>query len=464
MIVRRPSTRLLRSGVSVVALAEAWALPGTAQAQTCGTGATIDGVGPGTAVTCPGGTQLDFPGAVVVGPFTIPNGSTLTGLATGTNPTHQGWSYTDPSGNPFTVFIQGTYNLRNGIGGTTVLDGPNILGLSGAGSCGAGAQLCPGPNLGLGPSISNASGGGGGGVSGGFLLPTVTLPPSGAMSFVEASDADLTGVACGGGGWGCSGETTESLASFFEGIDPAVADAYDRCSESGGSCTYVLLPEDGDAGTFHYGPVVDAVEPARSVPADSDDTITITGLHFDDHLYSDPSGTNVYFATDPAVDTDMIADLLKRHTENVQLLLGSSQQNEAGASGGGVQSSFSLPSADGQFLFTAPVDGDGKAYVVSFPLATGETGAYQCDQGGCAFVIPNRAEGENDYTPPTYSLPANAQAFSDLLEGDAEGGINFKDPAFHIAFAGRMDDGEANLAAALLLLLGDRTTPSPPPD
>lgn len=412
MIVRRPSTRLLRTGVSGIALAAAWALPGTAQAQTCSTGATIDGVGAGTAVTCPGGTQLQFPGGVVVGPFTVPNGSTLTGLATGTNPTHQGWSYNDPSGNAFTVFLQGTYNLRNGIGGTTVLDGPNILGLSGAGSCGAGAQFCPGAGLGLGATVANAGPGGGGGVVGDFLLQPIVPFWESARNFGEVSGSDVSGVACDGAAWACSGETPESLSSYFAGVDPVAADAYDSCSEAGGSCTYVLLPQGGYGETFHYGPVVDALDPARSVPVDTDGTITITGVHFNDTFYTDTSGQTAYFATEPVVDTDMIAGLLTQHVENTRLLQSLSQQNETSASGGGVQGSFSMPSADGQFLFTAPIDGGGTTYVVNIPLGAGEYTSFLCAPDGC-FVVPAGATaGQADTTVDPLSQMRHRSSFS----------------------------------------------------
>lgn len=428
MIARRPSLNLLRSGVSLTALAAAWALPGAAQAQTCSMGATIDGVGPGTSVTCPAGTQLDFPGAVVVGPFTIPNGSTLTGLATGTNPTHQGWSYTDPNGNAVTVFIQGIYNLRNGIGGTTELQGVNILGLSGAGACGAGAQICPNTPGGGSLAQVNVTGAGGGGAQSGFALPGY-VAPAGPSSFAEALDyygldrreentvavydengefagfyQDITKaeyleenedateeeadafiaenerlgalrgntraekfIADGICAFDCRAgidpdDLTGQLQDVLDTVPPEVMDAYDACGASGASCTYVLLPEDGEPGTFHYGPVVNALDPSAPQTFDSSDTVTITGFAFDDYLYSDPSGVTVYFATTPDVNIGAIANLLEQHTANTQLL--QSQQNGTGASGSGVQGSFSVPSLDGSFLFTS----NGQNHVVG-PVA-----------------------------------------------------------------------------------------------
>jgi len=407
MIVRRSSTRLLRSGASVAALAAAWALPGTAQAQTCSMGATIDGVGPGTAVTCPGGTQLDFPGAVVLGQFTIPNGSTLTGLATGTNPAHQLWNYTAPNGAATAVFLQGIYNLRNGIGGTTVLDGPNILGLSGAGSCGAGAQYCPGTGPGVGTDVVNSAGFSGGGVAGGFLLPTAVTPyDSGVTSYLEVSDVVISEATCGGGPWACSGETTESLSSFFDSIDPAAIDAYDRCSEAGGSCVFVLLPEDEVGGTFHYGPVVSSLLPAQYEPLETDSTanaVTITGEHFADHFYTDPSGATVYFADDPTIEADRIVYLLQTHETNMAVL---SQNNAAGAAGGGAQGTFSIPGADGSFLYTSPVGGDGGAFVVSFPLAVAGTDTYICGQGGCELAMAGGVDPYDDeLTQPAVQPP-----------------------------------------------------------
>lgn len=491
MIARRSSTRLLRSGVSAAALAAAWALPGTAQAQTCTTGATIDGVGPGTAVTCPGGTQLDFPGAVVLGQFTIPNGSTLTGVANGTNPAHQFWFYTT-DGVATSVFLQGIYNLRNGIGGTTVLDGPNILGLSGAGSCGAGAQFCPGADGGTGFSGINATGSGGSGGIGRFMLPYTERPDDmggpGAGGAGGAAYSDIVGDPGCGGAWSCSGATTDSLQQALEPVIERELSG-DRCSESGGHCTYVLLPYgdggSGGAGTFHYGPKIDisgtdGTPPSGASSGDAERVqygskvdftvsepppelsgaaLTITGVHFNDYLYTDPSGANVYLATDPAVDTGMIAGLLNQHVENARLLQGSSQQNVTGASGSGVQGSFSVPSADGQFLFTTPVEGDDASYVVSFPLVSGETGTYQCDQTGCE-IVTGEVDPYDELLQQKFTLPEKFRAFEDVLE-QTRLGVRFKDDEAHDligAYPSSPGDGRGQLIAALLLLFGDRTS------
>jgi hypothetical protein len=382
MDTSRIRTHLLRGGVSLAALAAAWGLPAPAQAQTCRTAATIDGVAAGTDVTCPFSTVLTFPGAVSEGPGGVPNGSQLLGVLNGTSPTHQQWTYTDPNGNLQSIFLSGDYNLRNGIGGTTVLDGAALRTLSGAGLCGVGGQLCtPG---GVPTAVtSNFSGAPGSGAGGTFLGQPVQDPFLGNGGFQQASadasgqaicDAMPAGASCGdaihygpvfdASGTPRTGEVGPNgdISIYGEGfqdyildrslLPEDVANGYDSCSDAApGSCAIVL---DEQGQPFVYGPDVTGIgAPSeditpRFIVTDANGVTVVD--------YSPPGSIPV-----PNGDFDL-AGILRQHHINSEIL--NSSNNATTGTGGGVQGSFSTPGLADGFLLTQGSNGE---YVISVP-------------------------------------------------------------------------------------------------
>ena len=423
MDTSRIRTHLLRGGVSLAALAAAWGMPTAVQAQTCRTAVDIDGVAAGTDVTCPFSDVLTFPGGVSQGPGGVPNGSQLLGVLDGTSPTHQQWTFQDSAGNIQFIFLSGDYNLRNGVGGTTVLEGAALRNLSGAGLCGVGGQLCPPGGV---PTAvkSNVTGGSGGGAGGTFLGQPILDPFVGNGGFQQASadasgqaicDAMPAGASCGGsihfgpvfdasgtprtGEVGPNGDITIYGQGFgdylldVEALPDDVAEDYRSCGESGASGCAVVFDNDGTP--FVYGPsfadetfprvpvapLVIVTDGQGNTAADFDYTWNVVGA---------PEGAAYDFAA-----------ALRQHAVNSEVLRNAN--NNSASPGLGAQGTFSTPGlADGSFLYTSFIAGTG-SFVVSFPLTTGEAASYLCDQGGCGSATAIEVapfDSEADQPPP----------------------------------------------------------------
>jgi len=296
-------TRTLKASVSSAALcAAAVSVSGDARAQTCTLGNTLQGVAQGTAVTCPSGQQFNNNNQVA-----IPDGSTITNVVNGNNPEHQGWTFVLPGGATQNLFINGRYNLRDGIGGTTVLDGFALNTLSGAGSCGVGGYECGGSYYdGLVPNaydLENSTSGGGGGAYGGYVYPDRSNPN--VSSIYAPIFGDGGGGVYGGGYYFDDFDTN----SFFEGtqwysgsgIDPETGlpvydsgNVGDGCgSASGWSCSQgSSLYGTGD---FHSTETPWFLNDGREV-------VTITGHSFNEWAGNDAADTLFGTADNSGID------------------------------------------------------------------------------------------------------------------------------------------------------------------
>ncbi len=422
----RVMTNLLRGGVSLVALSAAWGLPTAAQAQTCETAATIDGVAPGTAVTCPFSTVLTFPGAVSQGPGGVPNGSQLLGVLNGTDPTHQQWTFQDANGNVQFIFLSGDYNLRNGIGGTTVLQGPALLGLAGAGACGAGGLTCPGSDPKF-RTASNLTAPTGGGAAGGFILPTVTEyfgPTTTGFQGVEVADLNATACDVMPTGASCdpsfrfgpaitgaepgSGVTAAPLGSditihgtgfddFY--LDIAVlpedlAQDFSSCSASSPASCAMVVDDKGDAFVFTPESTLGIPEFETNYVVTGTNGVTVIGATAGPRL----PGANRF--------TDL-RGLFVQHVSNANAIVaGGTKSNLSGTTGAGVQGAFSIPGAVDSFLLTQPIQpsqagGNTFSYVISYPVKPlGDYSLYDFgpDAGG-VFVDQNSLPEVTKVTP-----------------------------------------------------------------
>lgn len=446
MATSRLSATLLRGGVSLAALAAAWGLPGAAQAQSCTLGNNLQGLPANTIVACPSSTQLQFPGAVPEGPGGIPNGSVLLGVIDGSDPAHQLWTYQDPGGNNQNIFLSGIYNLRNGIGGATELQGPNILDLSGAGLCGAGGLSCPFPQ-GIDATQQNLSSPTGGGTGNGFVNvipidPFVDQPNS--FGSVEVADLNATtceampsGASCtsgfrfgpiidGGGNLQQVGAGTIDVTVTGAGfqdfyldtslLPEDVAANLAACDASGEASCAVLIDSKGTP--FFYGP---------SVSGGADSGTNILPLS----IVTDPAGTTVVDISSllqgfgEGINIDAVLDA---HGSNRELLL--NFNNNATVPGGGVQATFSQPGYIDRFLLTQDVGSSEPAaansYVLSYPIAP--AGNYESfnfgPQIGSVYVDLSSLPQVTSVTPGTQPSADNARrsfilTFSAPMDGEA---------------------------------------------
>ena len=385
----RVMANLLRGGVSLAALAAAWGLPSAAQAQTCRNAVAIDGVAAGTAVTCPFSDVLTFPGGISQGPGGVPDGSQLLGVLNGTDPTHQQWTYQDPAGNVEFIFLSGTYNLRNGIGGTTILQGAAIRDLSGAGACGVGGMICPGDDPKL-RATSNFTSATGGGAAGGFIPPVIVDtfgPAQTSFQGVQVADLNATtcdampaGAACGtpflygptaapiGGGnaFGFSGNEVTIQGTGFQDfyldtslLPEDVAANLAACDVSGAASCAVVIDSQGTP--FFYGPSV-------SGGADSGNNILPVTI------VTDAAGATVVdigSLLQGLGEGINIDDFLAAHGGNREILL--NFNNNATDPGSGVQATFSQPGYVDRFLLTQEFgyseQAEANPYVLSYPIA-----------------------------------------------------------------------------------------------
>lgn len=385
MDTSRIRTHLLRGGVSLAALAAAWGMPTAAQAQTCRTAVAIDGVAAGTDVTCPFSDVLAFPGGVSQGPGGVPNGSQLLGVFDGTDPIHQQWNFTDPNGVFQFIFLSGDYNLRNGVGGTTVLEGAALRILSGAGLCGVGSQECtPG---GVPTALkSNLTGGSGGGAGGTFLGQPILDPFVNNGGFQQASadasgqaicDAMPAGTSCGGsfhygpvfpvsgtpgtGAVGPNGDLTIYGQGFddylldLEALPDDVAEDYSSCSQSGASACAVVFDDQGTP--FFYGPDVtggtfERVPVAPLVIVTDGQGNTAADFGYTWNVTAAPEGAGYD-----------LGGALRQHAANAEIL--QNANNNSTSAGAGAQGAFSTPGLADGFLLTQDANGN---YVVSVPV------------------------------------------------------------------------------------------------
>ena len=388
----RVMTNLLRGGVSLAALAAAWGLPTAAHAQTCRNAVAIDGVAAGTAVTCPFSDVLTFPGGVSQGPGGVPDGSQLLGVLNGTDPTHQQWTFQDPAGNVEFIFLSGTYNLRNGIGGTTVLQGAAIRDLSGAGACGVGGMVCPGGDPKL-RATSNFTTGTGGGAAGGFIPPAIAdvfAPAQTSFQGVQVADLNATtcdampaGASCGtpfyygptagsvgGNTFGFTGtEVTISGTGFQDFyldtslLPEDVAADLGACEASGGtSCTVVF---DSQGKAFFYDPSVESGSGAATNP------IPVS-------VVTDANGITVVELATPVegFEPPDIAEILRQrgYYDEALGLNNLVVPNNATDPGGGHQGSFTLYGLQDLFGVTQPTTESASEsavfpYLLTYPTA-----------------------------------------------------------------------------------------------
>lgn len=480
----------LKAGVSTAAMmAAAFAfMPGDARAQSCTTTNNLQGLADGTVVTCPSSNQLGFPGGVDQGAFGVPDGSILTFVNNGNNPTHQQWNYIDPAGNNTFVFLSGDYNLINGLGGTTVLEGKALLGLGGAGSCGVGGLVCPGGVENLFPGFGNVTSGSGSGSVSDVAYPTggsypttepgapggladnvfdpllcdqgggcgsspfnygvnvidssltaptffhsgegditidgVGLAESSSLSptiaFVPLSEAPFTDSTSLVGDSAISGNTASSLNDLLGGpefgsslgggrfmnVDPQINENFEACQDNFGSCS-LIVNEGGGALVIHYPPTIRGGESGRETSTDAtslaptSDSITVIGNGFEGYgeepiafeteslLISVPQtivsteggglmmlgGSTTTLNNDPGALVDA-GELFEAH-DRADLLL-QNQMNLGGGGNAGASSSFSYPSTDGSFLFTA----NDSPFGVITPIPPPGSTTFETENGG----------------------------------------------------------------------------------